>query len=179
MTPTLPRSGPRPLLVGACLAAIVLAVAACSGTPPVSPSASAGAGRAQTIHVLEHPTTVTLVRVGSLTGCTSTPCLGDYYAGNSNMFDATTNTKVGTFLFECFVVDVASGLFHCPANTLDLTGRGQIVYTENVYIGNKAAPAGPWPIIGGTGEFLGAIGTVSSPPDSTASDGDFVITISG
>jgi hypothetical protein len=151
---------------------VVLLLAGCSvrGTP------SAGANQPQTIHVIEHPTNVTLVRVGSIAGCAKAICMGDYYAGISSMSDATTGKTVGTFVFECFVVDDASGLYHCPASTLDLTGRGQIVYTESVYIGKKDVPPGTWPIIGGTGEFLGATGTVSSPADSTESDGDFVIT---
>ena len=170
MTTTQPTHIRHAHLVGAWLGTLALALAACSSAgPSVSPS--------QTIHVIEHPTSVTYVRVGSISDCADPTCLGDYYAGMSSMSDATTNEVVGTFVFECFVVDVASGLFHCPSDMLDLTGRGQIVYTESVYIGNKAAPAGPWPIIGGTGEFLGVTGTVSSPKDSTASDGDFVITI--
>jgi hypothetical protein len=153
---------------------LALALAACTAA---SPSASPSTSPPQTIHVIEHPTSVSYVSVGSVTRCTANTCLGDYWVGISSMTDATSHEVVGTFVFECFVVDVASGLFHCPSNTLDLTGRGQIVYTESVYIGNRDAPAGPWPIIGGTGEFLGATGTVSSPEDSTESDGDFVITI--
>lgn len=165
MTPaqTMRASNPRVILVG--LAAVALLLAACTTASP-SP-----------IHVIEHPTDVTAVRVGSISGCVGTTCLGDYYAGSSSMTDAATGKVVGTFAFECFVVNARSGLFHCPSDTLELTGRGLIVFTELVYIGNKDAHAGPWPIIGGTGEFLGVTGTVSSPDDSTAADGDFVITI--
>jgi hypothetical protein len=149
---------------------LVLAACGTAASPSASPS---------TIHVIEHPTNVTYVKVGSISDCTGTTCLGDYYAGSSSMTDATTGKVVGTFVFECFVVNADSGLFHCPSDTLDLTGRGQIVFTESVYIGNKdAPPSWPWPIIGGTGEFLGGTGTVSSPADSTAADGDFVITLS-
>ena len=167
MEPT--RHAPRPFIATA-LAMLALVLAAC-GTP--APAASPS-----TIHVIEYPTHVTYVRVGSISDCVGTTCLGDYYAGSSSMKDATTGKVVGTFVFECFVVNAVSGLFHCPSDTLDLTGRGQIVFTESVYIGNKDAHAGPWPVIGGTGEFLGATGTVSSPENSTAADGDFVITLS-
>jgi hypothetical protein len=61
---------------------------------------------------------------------------------------------------------------------MTLTGRGQIVFDETVYIGGPWYPK-PWPIIGGTGEFLGATGSVASPKDSTWPYGDFVITITG
>jgi hypothetical protein len=155
----------------AALVGVIVLLAGCSG----GAKATSSADQPSTIHVIEHPEDVSYVRAG----CGAARCLGDYYVGHSSMSDATTGETVGTFVFECFVVDDVSGLFHCPTSTLDLTGRGQIVYTESVYIGNEdpPAPAGPWPIIGGTGEFLGASGTVASPEDSTASSGDFVITI--
>jgi hypothetical protein len=70
------------------------------------------------------------------------------------MTDAATGKVVGTLAYECFVVDAERGLFHCPSDTLDLTGRGRIVFTESVYIGKKdVPPSWPWPIIRGTGEF--------------------------
>jgi hypothetical protein len=130
----------------------------------------------QTIHVLEPGGNDTDVSVGKLTGCTATTCQGDYSIGDDALFDAVTSKQVGTILFECFVVDAASGLYHCPGITIDLTGRGQIVYTANVYIGGAWQPE-PWPITGGTGEFLGATGSVTSPQFQTSSGGDYVITI--
>ena len=130
----------------------------------------------QTIHVLDPGGNDTDVSVGKLTGCTATTCQGDYSIGDDPLFDAVTSKQVGTILFECFVVDAASGQYHCPGITIDLTGRGQIVYTANVYIGGAWQPE-PWPIIGGTGEFLGATGTVTSPQFQTSSGGDYVITI--
>lgn len=157
----------RAVLVGA-----LVVLAGCSGG--VTPSGSAN--QSQTIHVLEIDTNVTLVKVGSLTGCTTEVCEGDYYVGDNELVDAQTSKRVGNFLFECFVVDVASGLYHCPSNTMVLTGRGRIVITEDVYIGNRSATPGPWPIIGGTGEFLGVAGMMTSPPHSTAPSGDFILT---
>jgi hypothetical protein len=191
--------------VVACLATLALALAACTSVnPSISPSAStagsAGTGPAasqaptasqtavtaspahanqpQTIHVLEPAKNVTQVSVGSLTGCTSTKgCQGDYVLGDDPLLDATTKQEVGRLLFECFRVDTGSSLFHCPGNTITLTGRGQIVYTEDVHFA-AGYTLDQWPITGGTGEFVGATGFVTSPADSTYTDGgDFVITI--
>ena len=157
------------------LMTVALALAACSG---VSPSASPSADQPRTIHVLEPATNVTTVSVGSLTGCTSaTGCQGDYVLGNDPLLDATTKQEVGRLLFECFRVDVGSTLFHCPGNTISLTGRGRIIYTEDVHFA-PGYSLGTWPITGGTDEFAGATGFVASPADSTYTDGgDFVITI--
>jgi hypothetical protein len=94
------------------------------------------------------------------------------------MLDADTHVGVGSFSVKCVLLDPAKNLYHCPANTISLTGRGQIVFDETVYIGGQWNPV-PWPIISGTGEFLGATGSVTSPKDSTWSYGDFVISITG
>jgi hypothetical protein len=157
------------------LATLALVLAACSSaTGFASPSAN----QPRTIHVLEPARNVTQVSVGSLTGCTSTTgCQGDYVLGDDPLLDATSNREVGSLLFECFRVDTGSSLFHCPGNTITLTGRGQIVYTENVHFATGYAPD-LWPITGGTGEFSGATGFVTSPADTSYTDGgDFVITI--
>ena len=158
-------------VVVAGLATLALALAACgAASPSTSPQ--------QTIHVLEPARNVTQVSVGLLTGCTSTTgCQGDYILGDDPLLDATTKKEVGRLLFECFRVDVGSTLFHCPGNTIMLTGRGTIVYTEDVHFAAGYA-LDTWPITGGTGEFLQASGSVTSPADSTYHDGgDFVITI--
>lgn len=167
-------SAGRSRFVVAGLATLALALAACSGGGTPSNSAN----ERQTIHVLEPATNVTEVSVGSLTGCTSTTgCQGDYVLGDDPLLDATTREEVGRLLFECFRVDTGSSLFHCPGNTITLTGRGQIVFTENVHFAPSYAPE-DWPITGGTGEFLGATGFVTSPANSTyTAGGDFVITI--
>lgn len=159
--------------VVAFLAMISLALTACTGEGTTN-----SGNEPLTIHVLEPARNVTEVSVGSLTGCTDTPdCQGDYVLGNDPLLDATTREEVGSLAFECFRVDAGSSLFHCPGNTITLTGRGQIVYTENVHFAPGYAPE-EWPITGGTGEFLGVTGTVTSPADSTFTEGgDFVITI--
>lgn len=147
-------------------------------TPPSSVTAlPSPAKEPQTIHVLEPARNVTQVSVGSLTGCTSlTACQGDYVLGDDPLLDATTRKEVGNLQFECFRVDTDSSLFHCPGNTFTLTGRGQISYTEDVHFA-PGYDLEPWPITGGTGEFLGAIGFVTSPADSTYTEGgDFLIT---
>jgi hypothetical protein len=141
------------------------------------------ANQPQTIHVLEDPGEFTFGHVGSLTGCKAGDCQGDTMIGRSRMLDAATRKAIGSLLVDCFLVDPGQKLYHCPANTITLTGRGQIVFTETLLWGGGGAGQdtwatwAPWPIIGGTGEFLGATGTVDSPADSTWSAGDFVITI--
>jgi hypothetical protein len=141
---------------------------------PQSPPPAAVTGP-QTIHVLEDPIDFHTVAAA---GCTSAAgCKGDQLIGTSRMLDADTRASVGSFAVTCVLVDPGQNLYHCPANAIALTGRGEIVFDETVYIGNKAAPAGPWPIISGSGEFLGATGTVISPKDSRWDYGDFVITI--
>jgi len=147
-----------------------------SQAPSMDPSPSP-ANEMHTIHVLEPARNVTQVSVGSLTGCTSlTACQGDYVLGDDPLIDATTRQEVGSLQFECFRVDTPSSLFHCPGNTFTLTGRGQIDYIEDVHFAPGYAQD-PWPITGGTGEFLGAIGFVTTPADSTyTGGGDFVIT---
>jgi len=157
------------IFIGACSPAAVPSVAS-------APTAAATASQPQTIHVLEDPADWTEVKVGSLSGCNASTCLGDYLVGRSRMLDASTNKEVGTLLTECFVVDASSERYHCPSTTIELTGRGQVVFTEDAYIGQHRS-AGDYPVIGGTGEFLGASGVVTTPADSTAKYGDFVITL--
>jgi hypothetical protein len=134
------------------------------------------AHRAQTIHVLEEPLSFHTVAAG---GCTSTAgCKGDQLIGSSRMVDADTHVDVGSFLVKCVLLDPAKNRYHCPANSITLTGRGQIVFDETFNLGGPWDPV-PWPIISGTGEFLGATGSVTSPKDSTWPYGDFVISITG
>jgi hypothetical protein len=77
-----------------------------------------------------------------------------------------------------FLVDASDSLYHSPGNTITLTGRGQIVFSETLHDDGSGRPA-TGAIIGGTGEFLGATGFVISRSLSTGGDfgGDFVITI--
>jgi len=145
------------------------------GAPPVASPSPAVASQSQTIHVLEDPIEFSDVKVGSLTGCSKADCQGDTLIGRSRMLDATTRKEVGTFLVNCLLMDPAESLYSCPANTITLADRGQIVFTETLRFVTGAVQEA-WPIIGGTGEFLGATGTVQSPADSTYQYGDFVIT---
>jgi hypothetical protein len=193
MIRTRPISAMGAWFVVPCTVALVLSLAACRGAnPSTSPSAGviAGNGTApsvspfasvspvvasqaavaqpQTIHLIEHPTNYSEVHVAS---CSNKPCQGDYFAGDDPMFDAATGAEVGTIMFECFLVDPGPGMYHCPGITITLTGRGEIVFTEKFNGSSQTSP-----ITGGTGEFLGATGTVISqlPPSG---NGDFVITI--
>jgi hypothetical protein len=94
------------------------------------------------------------------------------------MLDADTRVTIGSFAVMCILIDPAKNRYHCPANTITLTGRGQIVFDETFNLGGPWDPV-PWPISSGTGEFLDATGSVTSPEDSTWSFGDFVISITG
>jgi hypothetical protein len=169
---------PAPTVAAPSVAA--LSPAPTVDAPSVAPQSlvPAAAGQPQTIHVLEYPHHWARVHVGSLSECKGTPCLGDYLVGRSSLSDATTKKTVGTLVTECFIVDAASGEYHCPSVMITLTGRGKIVFSEDPFIGaNTASASEDMPIIGGTGEFLGATGSVASPANSTAEYGDFVITI--
>ena len=175
MKPTRPirAEGSRPVMV--CLATVALALAACGGaSPSASPSAS-GTDQPQTIHLTLRPGNDTYVSVRSVTGCTNkTSCQGDYLIGDDLLFDAATGKQVGTLVYVEFVVDTGDTLFHSPANTITLTGRGQIVFSETLYDDGSWRPA-TGAIIGGTDEFLGITGFVISR--SLSGRGDFVITI--
>lgn len=163
---------PTPTLPTATAAASASSAAAT--TLPTLPTA---AHRPQTIHVLEDPIDFHTV---AAPGCTnSAGCKGDQLIGTSTMLDADTRERVGTFAVTCVLLDLGKNLYHCPANAITLTGRGEIVFDETVAIGRSDSPLGPWPIISGTGEFQDATGSVASPKDSTWSYGDFVITITG
>jgi hypothetical protein len=158
-------------------------VAAESTAPPVAKPSSRPAvtlpppaDRPQTIHVLEDPIAFHTVTVA---GCSRTAgCEGDQLIGSSRMLDADSRATVGSFSVKCVLVDPGKNLYHCPTNAISLTGRGQIVFDETVSLDGHPFPE-PWPIISGTGEFLGATGSVESPDDSTWTYGDFVITITG
>jgi hypothetical protein len=186
----------RPIAASLAVAAtLALAFAACSGAnPPASSPTSANgttgaqptasfapiaspmfaspvaANEPQTIHLIENATNVSQIRVGSQSGCSNTICQGDYLVGDDPLTDAVTGTEVGTLAFECFIVTTRDTLYHCPGITITLTGRGQIVFTEFYWDGVTRPETSP--ITGGTGEFLGATGTVTSQRG-----GDFVIMI--
>lgn len=178
LSPTAPAASPTlaPRLATATATATA-ATATATATPSSVATFPPAAHRPQTIHVLEDPVHFKTVPAR---GCTTTGgCKGDQLIGTSRLLDGDTREEVGSFSVTCVLLDPDKNLYHCPANGITLTGRGEIVFDETVYIGNKAAPAGPWPIISGTGEFLDATGSVSSPSESTWTYGDFVITITG
>jgi hypothetical protein len=130
--------------------AVLVLVAGCAGGTSPTPTA---ARPLKTIHVLEDPIEFTTVQVAFGTTCpTKVGC--PELKGQSRMLDSTTQDVVGIMDVACMLVDESTGLYHCPTNAITLTGRGQIVFDERVYIGGASYPE-PWPIIIGTGEFLG------------------------
>jgi hypothetical protein len=187
----------------ACAVALAMALAACSTNAPASASAvgqtetessasqASGTSHApsaspvipppgtvnepRTIHLILRPSNDTQVSVGSLSGCTNTTsCQGDYRIGDDPLFDATTGEEVGTLVYVEFVVKTGDSLFHSPGNTITLTGRGQIVFSETLYDDGSGRPA-TGAILAGTGEFLGATGSITSK--SLPGSGDFVVTL--
>ena len=201
MTGTKPiaaRPAPRVLAVLATLGLTLPACGSAAGVPPTLPPTlaptatliatpaptttvpaattvpvpAAPASQPETIHVILHAVNDT---AGSPPGCSgSGPCQGDFMVGYNPLFDADTGREVGTFAYECFLVDVESFRYHCPGATITLTGRGLIVFTELIEheIGKPPAVS---PITGGTGEFLGATGTVTAKVLS--GEADFVVSI--
>ncbi len=67
-----------------------------------------------------------------------------------------------------------SALYSCPDMTITLAKRGRIVFSEAIRHAPGLPPAVS-PITSGTGEFLGATGTVTARV--LESGGDFVIAI--
>jgi hypothetical protein len=132
------------------------------------------ADRAQTIHLILHPYSDTDVSVRSQTGCNTEYCQGDYRLGDDPLFDAATGKQVGTLAYVEFVVTTVDPLWLSPANTITLEGRGQIVFSEALHDDGSGRPA-TGAITGGTGEFLGATGYITSR--SRGGSGDFVVTI--
>lgn len=144
------------------------------GQPGVGAQSPAPGSQTQTIHLQEHPTSGATVQVGSLAGCTATTCLGDYLVGYDPVVDVATGKEVGQIAYECFVVDTGNDVYHCPGITIDLTGRGQIAFTEYFYPGSTRTWVAP--ITGGTGEFLGVTGTIAVQLPGPV--GDYVISFS-
>jgi hypothetical protein len=168
------------------VAAVVL-LAACGAA--VQPSATnppgAVATPAQTavptppppIHVLEDPVDFAKIPVPTGGDCKTQPCIGEQLVGHSRLLDAATKEVIGTFLVDCELIDPAASLYLCPDNVLNLTGRGQITYVQ-IFRFVHGAVQDAYPITGGTGEFLGAVGTVTEAPNSTYPYADFLINLS-
>ena len=125
-----PSAAPTPS-AGPTLSAGARATASAGRSAAPSPSATASSGAPadpEPIHLILRPINDV---VGSLTECSSTgSCQGDFMVGYDPLFDATTGKEVGTFAYECFLVDPETILYHCPGATITLVDRGQIVFTE-------------------------------------------------
>jgi hypothetical protein len=133
-----------------------------------------GAHDRTTIHVIEDSINVSYVPVGALESPTcSNPagCQGDYVVWDDPLYDATTHAQVGMIRGECYVIDTAGVLLHCPGVTLSLTGRGDIMDTGLFDVTGKTEIGA---ITGGTGRFSGATGTVAGRAID-ATHNDFVI----
>ena len=82
--------------------------------------------------VVEQTTNVSNIQVGSSTGCTTPACPGVYLIGDDPLVDPATAKRVGSLVFVCFRVDTLSHLLYCPAVTMTLWDRGQLVFTHEV-----------------------------------------------
>lgn len=170
-----PTPTPGPTATATAMPTPLPTVATATAPAAAATTLPPAAHRPQTIHVLEDPHAFQVVHVAGCTG----DCAGDQLIGHSRMIDAATHKGVGSFSVKCVLIDPGQALYHCPANVISLTGRGQIVFDETVCLGAFLYTPKPWPIISGSGEFLGATGSVAIPKDSTWDYGDFVITITG
>ena len=195
----------RPVLVAALAATIAIgACSAATVTPAASPSAAptvaapslaaasaaptldapsvtpqsvapAAPGQPQTIHLTLQPGNDTDISVDrSKTACNTEYCRGDYRLGDDSLFDAGSGKQVGTLAYVEYVVTTDDPLWLSPADTITLDGRGQIVFSELLHDDQSGRPA-TGAILGGTGEFTGVTGYVTSR--SLGGHGDFVITI--
>jgi hypothetical protein len=168
-TPTpVPTATPAPTITP------TLRVAAAPSPGPIG-TLPPPANRPQTIHLILHPYGDEEISVDrAVTGCRTEYCQGDYRLGVDPLFGAATGKQVGTLAYMEFVVTTDDPLWLSPANTITLEGRGQIVFSELLHDDGSGRPA-TGAILGGTGEFTGATGYVTSR--SLGGHGDFVITI--
>lgn len=169
-----PTATPAPAATSAPTATPTPRVAATPSPGPIG-TLPPPANRPQTIHLILHPYGDQEISVDrAVTGCRMEYCQGDYRLGVDPLFGAATGKQVGTLAYVEFVVTTDDPLWLSPANTITLEGRGQIVFSELLHDDGSGRPA-TGAILGGTGEFTGATGYVTSR--SLGGHGDFVITI--
>ena len=148
-------------------AAIAFGVAALLAGGVIAACTSAGAeAGGETIHVHELVSKLTYVPVQTLTASKSAVNQGDLIAFDDPVVNAATSKTVGYNEGACFLTDVAASLYECPAVTFVFTGTGgyragTIVATG--YVDSPASGSGKVtmsPLIGGTGAYSGAKGTL-------------------
>ena len=100
---------------------------------------------------------------------------GDYIAFDDPIFDPQTGQEVGHDTGVCTLADVATQIYTCPDVTFILAGRGQIAAGG---LANGTGNPTTGPILGGTGEFHGATGTVRLQILDGGAVDDFVFTLS-
>lgn len=131
-------------------------------------------GNSRTIHIQEHVSNATYVPVYTLVGGSGPSTQGDYIAADDPIFDPNTGQQVGHDAGICTLVDVATQIYACPDVTFIFTGRGQIA-AGGLFDGTGNRTTGS--ILGGTGEFRGASGTVTIQALDGGTVDDFVFTL--
>ena len=127
------------------------------------------------VHIQEHVINATYVPVYTLVGGAGPLSQGDYIAFDDPIFDPATGQQIGHDAGVCTLVDVATQIYTCPDVTFIIEGRGQIA-GGGLFDGTGNPTTGP--ILGGTGEFLGAKGTARIQSLDGGTVDDFVFTLS-
>jgi hypothetical protein len=167
----------RSWTIAGVLAVVIAVLAVAAGTLAQSGAAAPNL-RTTSIHVIEHAINVSYVPVGSLSGCTSkTGCQGDYTVFDDPLFAAGSQQQVGHIAGQCFLVNVSTALFQCPGVLFEITGRGTIS-SNGAFDGSGKNRTTFATIDGGTGDFVGAEGTVAVEPIDATHNG-FVIHLLG
>jgi hypothetical protein len=146
------------VLCGAAAAAAVLAV----------PSVSAS-GRPTTLHFREPTTNGSAINAAGRANRQ-----GDYLAWDDPLKDANTGKVAGHVAGVCMLVNVKTQLYDCGPVTYILS-NGTIFANGLLYGSGKAVPG---PIIGGTGSYKNASGTITVTAVSPAIT-DHVIRLDG
>lgn len=136
---------------------------------------ASGTGKSKIVHIQEHVTNATYVPVSTLVGSGGPYTQGDYIAFDDPDFDPETGQQVGHNMGVCTLVDVATQIYTCSEVTFFLAGRGEIT-VGGAFDGTGNPTTGP--ILVGTGEFLGAHGTVRVQALDEGTVDDFVFTLS-
>lgn len=134
-------------------------VAAQSATPVASPQAVPMTGAPTTLKLVEHALHITNIDLGA-----AGPSVGDMIVwGPDPLFDESNSTDTGaTTQGTCVVFDAATA--DCLANEVIVFADGSTLQIQGVQAG--ATVTSVRTIIGGSGTYRGATGTVTVSPTS-------------
>lgn len=150
----------------ACVAAAFGALAVAAAF--VAPSVFAASGPV-TLHFREPSTNASAINAAGKPNRQ-----GDYLAWDDAIKDATTGAVVGRVAGVCMLVDVKSAMYDCAPVTYVLAGG--TIYANGLLSGTGTPTTDP--IVGGTGKYQGATGTLTVTAVS-ANITDHVLKITG